>query len=89
MYIEQTLEIPADYRLSLELPHSIPIGSRARVAITISSPTLDSLTAEQPAISYLGILNGAGAGMEAHRKMEAGEKNLEEAREKRLFGLRP
>jgi hypothetical protein len=89
MYIEQTLEVPSDYRLSLELPHSIPIGSRARVAITISSETLDSFTAERPAVSYLGILNGAGPGMEAHRKAEADGKALEEAREKRLFGLRP
>lgn len=89
MYIEQTLEVPADYRLSLELPHSIPIGSRAQVAITISLPTLDSFTAERSAMPYRGILQGTGAGMEAHRKMEAEDNALEEAREKRFFGLRP
>ena len=38
---------------------------------------------------YRGILQGTGAGMEAHRKMEAEDNALEEAREKRFFGLRP
>jgi hypothetical protein len=37
MTIEQTVEIPVDHRLVLELPHDIPLG-RARVAITINSP---------------------------------------------------
>jgi hypothetical protein len=35
MVIEQTIEIPADYRLFLELPRSIPAGVRVKVAITI------------------------------------------------------
>ena len=35
MTIEQTVEIPADYRVFLELPHSIPSGVLAKVKISI------------------------------------------------------
>ena len=35
MIIEQTIEIPADYRIFLELPRSVPIGVKARVEIQI------------------------------------------------------
>jgi hypothetical protein len=35
MTIEQTVEIPADYRISLDLPRSVPAGVMARVEITI------------------------------------------------------
>ena len=48
MVIEQTVEIPADYRLFLELPRSVPAGVQARVAITIPGTAL-STGAEQDA----------------------------------------
>ena len=35
MTITQTVEIPADYRIFLELPRSIPIGVKAQVEINI------------------------------------------------------
>ena len=35
MTITQTVEIPADYRISLELPRSVPVGVKARVEINI------------------------------------------------------
>jgi len=35
MTIEQTVSIPADYRIFLELPRSVPIGANARVSINI------------------------------------------------------
>ena len=35
MIIEQTVEIPADYRLFLELPRTIPNGVMARIKIDI------------------------------------------------------
>ena len=35
MTIEQTITIPADYRILLELPRSVPIGVEARVEINI------------------------------------------------------
>ena len=48
MVIEQTIEIPADYRLFLELPRTVPAGVQARVAITIPV-TPPSTGAEQDA----------------------------------------
>ena len=39
MTIEQTIEIPADYRLFLELPRSVPIGVKARVEVNIPAVT--------------------------------------------------
>ncbi|MCL2043483.1 MAG: hypothetical protein FWG89_05025 [Treponema sp.] len=35
MTIEQIVEIPADYRIFLDLPHSVPVGAKARIAIDI------------------------------------------------------
>ena len=39
MTITQTVEIPADYRISLELPRSVPVGAKARVDISIPAKT--------------------------------------------------
>jgi hypothetical protein len=35
MIFEQTVEIPADYRVFLELPRSIPCGIKANVIISV------------------------------------------------------
>ena len=35
MTIEQTVTIPNNYQISLELPHSVPIGVMAQVKINI------------------------------------------------------
>jgi hypothetical protein len=40
MIVEQIVDIPADYRISLELPRSIPTGIKARVAISV--PVMDT-----------------------------------------------
>ncbi|MCL2831940.1 MAG: hypothetical protein FWD78_02110 [Treponema sp.] len=37
MIIEQTITIPADYRILLELPKSVPSGIKAQVKIDIPS----------------------------------------------------
>jgi len=42
MTIEQTVEIPADYRVFLELPHSIPSGVKAKVKISIPAAVVKS-----------------------------------------------
>jgi hypothetical protein len=42
MIIEQTVEIPADYRVSLELPHSIPSGVMAKIEISIHTAAAKS-----------------------------------------------
>ena len=40
MTIEQTIEIPSNYQMILELPRSIPVGVKARVAISIPAETV-------------------------------------------------
>jgi hypothetical protein len=47
MIVEQIVDIPADYRISLELPHSIPTGVKARVAISV--PVMDAKSQSGPA----------------------------------------
>ena len=42
MTITQTVEIPADYRISLDVPRSIPIGIKARVEINIPAQNTKS-----------------------------------------------
>ena len=42
MTIEQTVEIPTDYRVFLELPHSIPSGVKAKVKISIPAAVVKS-----------------------------------------------
>ena len=44
MTITQTVEIPADYRLYLDLPRSIPVGTKARIEINIPA----KITKNQP-----------------------------------------
>jgi hypothetical protein len=42
MTVEQIVEIPADYQISLTLPRSIPVGVKARIAISIPSMSAES-----------------------------------------------
>ena len=41
MTIEQTIEIPPDYQMLLNLPRSIPAGIKVRVAINIPAGTVE------------------------------------------------
>jgi hypothetical protein len=85
MTIEQTVPIPADYRIFLELPHSAPIGVNARVSISI--PTVfESQTGVQPVNpvkSYKGILKGRGINVERLRELQREDKALEDMAEER------
>jgi hypothetical protein len=47
MTVEQMVDVPADYRISLELPRSIPTGVKARVAISV--PVTDTKSQSGPA----------------------------------------
>jgi hypothetical protein len=77
MTIEQTVSIPADYRIFLELPHSAPIGVNARVSISI--PTVfDSHTGIQPVKSYRGILKDRGISVKRLRELQREDKALED-----------
>jgi hypothetical protein len=79
MTIEQIVAVPADHRLSFELPHSIPVGVQARVEINIPSlsappPSAKAkiedirqlLQKEMAETGTLEVRAAAGEGWEAH-----------------------
>ena len=85
MTIEQTVAIPADYRLLLELPRSLPVGVNARVSINI--PTVyDNQSGNvpvKPVKLYRGILKDKGISVERLRELQQEEKALEDTIDKR------
>ena len=86
MTIEQTVAIPTDYRIFLELPRSVPIGAQARVSITIPT-AYDSQSGGKPVKplkSMRGILKGKGITIERFREMQREDKALEDAADERL-----
>ena len=76
MIIEQAVTIPANYRILLELPRSIPIGVKARVEIHVLDnplPPLDEiddvrqlLQKEMAEKGTLMTAAAVGDGWEAH-----------------------
>ena len=68
MTIEQTVEIPVDYRIFLELPHSIPTGVKASIKINI--PEFDKIDEVrhllQEEMARNGTVAASGNGWEVH-----------------------
>jgi len=83
MVIEQTVRVPDDYRLLLELPHTIPSGVIARVSIAIPTIFDNQSTAEGPVKSFRGILKGKGISVERLREIQGEDKALEDAADER------
>ena len=85
MTIEQTVAIPTDYRIFLELPRSVPTGVNARVSITIPTvlETQSNIEIVKPVKSFRGILKGKGITIERFREMQREDKALEEAADER------
>ena len=85
MTIEQTVEIPANYRIFLELPRSVPTGVNARVSISI--PTVfdgqSAIEPVKPVKSYRGILKNRGISIERLRELQLKDKALEDAADER------
>ena len=85
MTIEQTVAIPADYRIFLELPRSVPIGANARVSISI--PTVfdsqSGIEPVKPVKSYRGILKNRGISVERLRELQREDKAQEDMADKR------
>jgi len=79
MTIEQTVSIPADYRIFLELPRSVPIGANARVSINIPAEfdSQSRIEPVKPIKSYRGILKGRGISVERLRELQQEDKALE------------
>ena len=85
MTIEQTIEIPADYRIFLELPRSVPIGTEAKVSITIPME-FESRNGTKPntlAKSFRGILKSRGISLERLREIQREDKALEDSADER------
>ncbi|MCL2043480.1 MAG: hypothetical protein FWG89_05010 [Treponema sp.] len=81
MTIEQIVEIPADYRVFLDLPRSIPVGAKARIAIDIpiELESQSSIAPVKPVKSFRGILKGRGISIERLRELQRENKALEDA----------
>jgi hypothetical protein len=90
MTIEQTVEIPANHRLHLELPRTVPTGVMATVEINIPTVVDAFQNSPQPGTpvkSFRGILKGRGITLERFREMQREDKALEdEADERRNKG---
>ena len=83
MTIEQTVTIPEDYRLLLELPRTVPSGVTAKVSIAIPT-AFESKNAVEPQVkSFRGILKGKGISIERLREMQHEDKVLEAAADAR------
>jgi hypothetical protein len=81
MTIEQTLKIPPNHSITIELPRSIPAGVLAQVSITIptASEGQRSTAPTDTVKSLRGILKGKGITLERFREMQREDKALEEA----------
>jgi len=81
MTITQTVAIPNDYRIFLELPRTLPIGVQARVSITIPTVFESQSGNEQTkhVKSFRGILKGKGITIERFREMQREDKAIEDA----------
>jgi len=71
MTIEQTVTIPADYRIFIELPRSVPSGVKASVKINIpASDSIDEvrqlLKKEMDQNETTSVPAASGDGWEAH-----------------------
>jgi hypothetical protein len=85
MTIEQTITIPDDYRIFLELPRSVPVGVKAQVSIAIPNTFVNQSKVEpvKPVKSLRGILKGKGISIDRLREMQREDKTLEDATDDR------
>ncbi|MCL2721140.1 MAG: hypothetical protein FWD47_07350 [Treponema sp.] len=78
MTITQTVEIPADYRIFLDLPRSVPTGVKAQVSIAIPTVFENQNVIDPQVKSFRGILKGKGISIERLREMQNEDKILED-----------
>jgi len=85
MTIEQTMEIPSNYAITIALPRSVPAGALARVSVTIPT-VIESKSKTEPAVntkSYRGILKGKGISIKRLRELQSEDKALEDTADER------
>ena len=73
MTITQTIEIPADYRIFLDLPKSLPVGVKARVDINISTKKPDRQPVSQIEHVRMLLRKEMSAQGTLYTKAESGE----------------
>jgi len=81
MTIERTVTVPADYRLFLELPRTVPSGVTARVSIAIPTVFENQSASEPQTKSFRGILKGKSISVERLMEIQREDKALEYATE--------
>ena len=84
MTITQTVDIPDNRRIFLDLPLDLPVG-RAKVEFTITPETLSQGGSVKPLASFLGVDKGRDT-MEAYFARKRADKAREDAQFKRSLG---
>ena len=85
MIIEQTMEVSPNHSITIALPCSIPIGTMARVQVTIPTVFENQNKVEpiKAAKSFRGILKGKGISLERFQEMQRQDKAIEDAADER------
>jgi hypothetical protein len=82
MTIEQTVEIPADHRLIIEVPPNIPAG-RAKAALTLTFETAAPQPKKASWRSLFGMCKDSGDTLAAYMERRRADGALEQAVEQR------
>ncbi|MDR1576539.1 MAG: hypothetical protein LBS37_11085 [Treponema sp.] len=86
MTIEQTVEIPADHRLVIEVPPEIPTG-RAKAALTLVFETETTKAASEKWVNpLLGLAKDSSLTVERFMEMQRKDIELENEIDKRRWG---
>jgi len=85
MTITQTVEIPADRRIFLDLPPELPVG-KAKITIT-SQAEKHTSNSYEAAVCLRGLTKKMGSDLTVERFLESRQEDflLEEAKYRRFF----
>jgi hypothetical protein len=82
MTIEQTVVIPSDRRITLEVPQELPVG-KAKVELTITPETASPKKSVRPLASFLGADKGLDT-MDAYFARKRADKEKEDSQFERM-----
>jgi hypothetical protein len=82
MTIEQTIEVPASRRITLDLPQELPVG-KARVELTITPEAASQEKTVRPLASFLGVDKGRDT-LDAYFARKRADKAKEDAQFERM-----
>jgi hypothetical protein len=78
MTIQKTVENPASYRITVDVPREMPVGT---INLAFSAVQNRQAQGGKPAKSMRGILKGKGITLAEFEKMQRDDLLLEEGRE--------